>query len=83
MLKMKSPRVVGALAPLLLQVASLLLVLTSADAAVPITVGIVNDAASCTAMKLIASNMAVACSGSTDGCHAGDNATITGDRKFL
>ena len=82
---MKSPRVVGALAPLLLQVASLLLVLTKSSvvAAVPITVGIVNDAASCTAMKLIASNMVVACSGSTDGCHAGDNATITGNRKFL
>ena len=77
---MKSPRVVGAVATLL--------ALTSADAAtsssaVPITVEIVDDAASCTAMKLTESNMAVTCSGgsgSTD-CHAGDTAAITGDRK--
>lgn len=85
---MKSPRV-GALAPL-----PLLLALTSAGAtassssssAVPITVEIVDDAASCTAMKLTGSNTAVRCSGgsgSTD-CHAGDTAAIiTGDRKYM
>mmetsp|Transcript_16992 Transcript_16992/g.48803 ORF Transcript_16992/g.48803 Transcript_16992/m.48803 type:complete len:253 (+) Transcript_16992:152-910(+) len=49
--------------------------------AVQITVEIVDDAASCTAMKLTESNMTVTCSngdGSTD-CTAGDTAAVTGN----
>ena len=56
---------------------------SSSSSAVPITIEIVDDAASCTAMKLTESNMAVTCSGGdgTTGCHAGDTAAITGNRK--
>ena len=80
---MKSPRVVGAVATLALASADAAAASSSSSSAVPITVEIVDDAASCTAMKLTESNMVVRCSGgsgSTD-CHAGDTAAITGDRK--
>ena len=57
---------------------------TNALNASHIAVEFVDDAQSCTSMKLIASNMQVTCNngdGSSADCQSGDEAEITGDRK--
>ena len=57
---------------------------TNALNASHIAVEFVDDAQSCTSMKLIASNMQVTCNngdGSSADCQGGDEAEITGDRK--
>lgn len=57
---------------------------TNALNASHIAVEFVDDAQSCTSMKLVASNMQVTCNngdGSSADCQGGDEAEITGDRK--